>query len=108
MRGNFAIQITYRCRVKARIGARRLAAAGGCRSPLEYPSDGSRAGASVCRILFLLTALIYLPGTALHAQGFGKFDKSKITLHRKLPPVVRFTGSSDARLSLHESIAPGF
>ncbi len=30
----------------------------------------------------------------LHAQGFGRFEKSKITLHRKLPPVLHFTGST--------------
>jgi hypothetical protein len=30
----------------------------------------------------------------VRAQGFGRFEKSKLTLHRKLPPVLHFTGSA--------------
>jgi hypothetical protein len=39
-------------------------------------------------------ALWSLAPPGVRAQGFGRFEKSKITLHRKLPPVLHFTGST--------------
>jgi hypothetical protein len=45
-------------------------------------------------IIFTSLALCCSLAPALHAQGFGRFEKSKITLHRKLPPVIHFTGST--------------
>jgi hypothetical protein len=48
---------------------------------------------SFFRFFPILTALCCLP-VIVYAQGFGKFEKSKLTLHRKLPPVVHFMGST--------------
>jgi hypothetical protein len=94
MCGNFAIQITCGHRVKAGMDVPCLAPAIGSRSRSEHFIDGGYARASICRFLFFVLALCCLSGMVLHAQGFGTFDKSKIVLHRKLPPVVRFNGTS--------------
>jgi hypothetical protein len=71
MRGDFAIQTTCRRRAK-----------------------GRTSDASLSRLLLLMVVLCCVSGESLGAQGFGKFDKSKLTLHRKLPPFVHFTGST--------------
>lgn len=94
MRGNFVMRNTCWRRVKAGTDVRRLAPAIGSRFPSEHSRDGSCARANIFRFLLLLMGLICLSRTVLRAQGFGTFDKSKIVLHRKLPPVVRFTGTS--------------
>jgi hypothetical protein len=44
--------------------------------------------------VFLAGALGLSCGDGLHAQGFGTITKKKITLHRKLPAVVHFSGTT--------------
>src|ERR1700733_11367640 len=52
------------------------------------------ASPSLFRVIWVVAVSLCCLPAILSAQGFGKFEKSKLTLHRKLPPVVHFTGST--------------
>ena len=52
-------------------------------------------------IAALAACFLLAPGA--DAQGFGSMGKKKITLHRKLPPVIHFTGTSfSVKASAHD------
>jgi hypothetical protein len=47
------------------------------------------------RLHFILAlAVCCLLAPCAHAQGFGNMGKKKIVLHRKLPPIIHFTGGT--------------
>jgi hypothetical protein len=62
--------------------------------PVASIANLSSEGRNIRRVLISALGFCLLLAAPVYPQGFGNVGKKKIVLHRKLPPVIQFTGTT--------------
>lgn len=62
--------------------------------PVASIASLSSEGRNIRRVLISALGFCLLLSAPVYPQGFGNVGKKKIVLHRKLPPVIQFTGTT--------------
>src|SRR5450432_2561431 len=62
--------------------------------PVASIASLSSEGRNIRRVPISVLGICLLLAAPVYPQGFGNVGKKKIVLHRKLPPVIQFTGTT--------------